>query len=329
MDGFAPGGHRAVMMPGMGEDPSEGFEELRQTAFGAAYRMLGSVSEAEDLAQEALLRLHREREAGKEIESPEGFLVTVVTRLGIDELRSARARRETYVGEWLPEPILTAEGDDPARHAEIADSLSVALLMVLERLSPEQRAVFLLREVFDYPYDRIAEVLGKSTGAVRKLGSRARQQVEKDEPRFETSREQRDRLAERFFEAFEEGNLEELEAMLAEDAVVRGDGGGKVPGARRAPIQGRVRCARAMRAARGLIGRMGLTFRRTEVNGQPGLVTVDPDGKLVGVFTVDVAEGRIRELDGIFNPDKLRHLGPVADHEALFRKGRMRAPRDD
>jgi len=252
-----------------------------------------------------------------------------VTRLGIDELRSARARRETYVGEWLPEPILTAEGDDPARHAEIAESLSMALLVVLERLSPEQRATFLLREVFDYPYERIAEILGKSPAAVRKLGSRARRQVQEGEPRFETSREQRDRLAERFFEAFEEGNLEDLEAMLAEDATVRGDGGGKLPGARRVPIQGRVRCARAMHAARGLLGRMGATFRRAEVNGESGLVAVDPDGKLLGVFTLDIADGRIREMDGVFNPDKLRHLGPVADHVALFKAARMRAPRAD
>jgi RNA polymerase sigma-70 factor (ECF subfamily) len=307
---------------------SEAFEELRPKAFAAAYRMLGSVSEAEDLVQEAFLRLHRELEAGKEIESPEAFVVTVVTRLGIDELRSARVRRETYVGEWLPEPILTAEGSDPARHAEIADSLSIALLVVLERLSPEQRAVFLLREVFDYPYERIAEVLDKSPAAVRKLGSRARLQVEQGEPRFETSREQRDRLADRFFDAFEEGNLEELEALLAEDATLRGDGGGRTPGARRGAIQGRVRCTRAMRAARGLFGRMAATMRRAEVNGEPGLLVVDPEGRLVSVITVDIAEGRIRAMNSIFNPDKLQHLGPVADHEALFRAARMRAPRD-
>jgi len=324
MGGFAAAGHRAVMMPGMDPDPSEEFEELRQTAFAAAYRMLGSVNEAEDLAQEAVLRLHREREAGKEIDSPEGFLVTVVTRLGIDELRSARVRRETYVGEWLPEPIVTAEGDDPSRHAEIADSLSIALLVVLERLSPEQRAVFLLREVFDYPYERIADILGKSTGAVRKLGSRARLQVERDEPRFETSREQRDRLADRFLEAFEDGNLEELEALLAEDATLRGDGGGKVPGARRAAVRGRVRCVRAMRGGHLLLERMGATLRRAEVNGEPGVVVVDPEDRLMGVITLDVAEGRIREVNGIFNPDKLRHLGPVADHRAMFEAARRR-----
>jgi RNA polymerase sigma-70 factor (ECF subfamily) len=305
--------------------PSEEFEELRPKAFAVAYRMLGSVSEAEDLVQEAFLRLHREREAGAEIESPEGFLVTVVTRLGIDELRSARVRRETYVGEWLPEPILTAEGDDPARHAEIADSLSMAVLILLEKLSPEQRAVFLLREVFEYPYERIADILDKSPDAVRKLGSRARHQVEMGEPRFETSREQRDRLAERFFDAFEEGNLEELEALLAEDATVRGDGGGRTPGGRRGVIRGRVRCVRAMRAARGMLERMGVTFRHTEVNGEPGVVTVDPDGKLVSVVTIDIAGGQVRGVNSVFNPDKLAHLGPVADHVALFKAARMRA----
>jgi RNA polymerase sigma-70 factor (TIGR02957 family) len=306
---------------------SEAFEELRPKMFGIAYRMMGSVSEAEDLVQEAFLRLHRELGTGAEIASPEGFLVTVVTRLGIDELRSARARRETYVGEWLPEPILTAEGDDPGRHAEIAEALSMALLVVLERLSPEQRAVFLLREVFDYPYERIAEVLGKSPVAVRKLGSRARRQVEEGGPRFETSREQRDRLADRFFDAFEDGKLEELEALLAEDATVRGDGGGKTPGATRAPIRGRARCARAMRAGRALLERAGATLRRAEVNGEPGLLIVDRDGRLVGAVALDVAEGQVRAVDSVFNPDKLRHLGPVTDHAALFAAARRRPPR--
>jgi RNA polymerase sigma-70 factor (ECF subfamily) len=302
------------------------YEELRAKAFGAAYRMMGSVSEAEDLVQEAFLRLHRELDAGTQIASPEGFLVTVVTRLGIDELRSARSRRETYVGEWLPEPILTAEGDDPMRQVEIAESLSLALLVVLERLSPEQRAVFLLREVFDYPYERIADVLGKSRDAVRQLGSRARRQVDEGTPRFETSREQRDRLAVRFFDAFEEGNLEELEALLAEDATLRGDGGGIGVGGGR-PLHGRVRCARALRAARGLIERMGTTLRRAEVNGEPGVLILDPDGRLVSVITVDVAAGGVRAVHSVFNPDKLDHLGPVADHAALFEAIRRRARR--
>ena len=188
------------------------FDRLRPKGFAIAYRMLGSVSEAEDVVQEAFLRLYRDLEQGTEVESPEAYFVTVVTRLAIDELRSARARREVYTGEWLPEPILTAEEEDPARHAEIADSLSVGLLVVLETLTPEERAVFLLREVFDYPHNRIAEVLGKSPAAVRQLAVRARGHVGEREPRFETSREQHDRLAASFFDAFEEGDLEKLEA---------------------------------------------------------------------------------------------------------------------
>jgi len=310
--------------------PGAAYDELRGKAFGVAYRMLGSVSEAEDLVQEAFLRLHRELEAGTRIGSPEGFLVTVVTRLGIDELRSARARRETYVGEWLPEPLLTADGDDPSRHAEIAESLSTALLVVLERLSPEQRAVFLLREVFDYPYARIAEVLGRSTDAVRQLGSRARRRVGEEAPRFETSREQHERLADRFFDALEEGNLEELEAMLAEDAAVRGDGGGAAAGGGAGGaggVRGRVRCARAMRAARRLLERMGTTLRRTEVNGEPGLVVLDPQERIVSVITLEIQDGQVCAVNSVFNPDKLRHLGPVADHAALWAAARRRGPK--
>jgi RNA polymerase sigma-70 factor (TIGR02957 family) len=301
------------------------YEELRPKAFGIAYRMLGSVSEAEDVVQEGFLRLYRELEAGTRIDSPEAYLVTVVTRLGIDELRSARARREHYVGEWLPEPILTAEDADPARHAEIADSLSVGLLVVLETLSPEQRAVFLLREVFDYPYERIAAVLGKTPGAVRQLAVRARAHVGEREPRFETSREQRDRLAARFFDAYEEGNLEALEALLADDVTLRGDGGGKVRALAR-PVTGRVRVARTLRNISRAAERFGVaTYRRTEVNGGPGVVALDAEGKLVTVVALDIAGGQIRAVSSIVNPDKLRHLGPVADLGALPGRAEDRA----
>lgn len=299
------------------------FEELRPKAFGIAYRMLGSVSEAEDVVQEAFLRLHRELESGAEIESPEAYLVTVVTRLGIDELRAARARREVYVGQWLPEPILTAEGPtaeeaDPARHAEIADSLSIGLMMLLETLTPEQRAVFLLREVFDYPYDRIAEVLGKSPAATRQIGVRARRDVEAGQPRFETTREQSDRLADRFFDAFEEGKLEELEALLAEDVVMRGDGG-KVP-ALSHPMHGRVRVARSMLRFRRITDRGGgLTLRRVELNGAPGAIALDPDGKLLSVMTLEIAGGQVRSVNGVANPEKLRHLGEVGDVRKLLK----------
>jgi RNA polymerase sigma-70 factor (TIGR02957 family) len=297
------------------------FEELRPKAFGVAYRLLGSVSEAEDVVQEGFLRLHRALDDGEEIDSPEAYLVTVVTRLGIDELRSARARREVYVGEWLPEPILTAEEEDPARHAEIADSLSIALLKVLENLSPEERAAFLLHDVFDYPHERVAGILGKGVGATRKLASRARQRVGEREPRFETSREQRERMVHRFVEAFEEGNLEALEGMLAADVSLRGDGGGKVPAIART-IRGRVTVARQLRTfSRAARDRLGIVaVREVEVNGEPGLMTLNSEGELVNVIAIEVAAGEIRSISSILNPDKLQHLGrPLADLTGIER----------
>jgi len=163
-------------------------DELRPTAFAIAYRMLGSVSEAEDVVQEALLRVHESLEAGEQLVSPSAFVATVTTRLAINELRSARARRERYVGEWLPEPIITDSTDNPARHADMADSLSLAMLVLLERLSPEQRAVLLLHDVFDYPFSKIAAIVGKSQDNVRQLATRARRHVEQRRPRFQTTR---------------------------------------------------------------------------------------------------------------------------------------------
>src|SRR5829696_9038437 len=167
-------------------------DELRPVAFAIAYRMLGSVSEAEDVVQEALLRVHRALEGGEQIASPRAFVATVTTRLAINELRTARARREHYVGEWLPEPIITDGDDGPAVHAETADSLSLALLVLLETLSPDQRAVLLLHDVFDYGYGEIAGIIGKSEDNVRQLATRARRHVEQRRPRFQTTREQRD-----------------------------------------------------------------------------------------------------------------------------------------
>src|SRR5918999_6046217 len=180
------------------------YDELRPRAFAIAYRMLGSVSEAEDVVQEGLLRLHRAREAGERIESPRAFVATVVTRLAIDQLRSARARRETYVGEWLPEPLLTDELEDPARRAVLADSVSFAFLVLLESLSPEQRAAFLLHDVFDYPYDEVARIVGKTEANARQLAARARRRVNERRPRFEATHEQRERLADRFIAAVED-----------------------------------------------------------------------------------------------------------------------------
>jgi RNA polymerase sigma-70 factor (ECF subfamily) len=298
---------------------AEPVEELRRPAFAIAYRMLGSVSEAEDVVQEAILRLHQAGERGERIESPRAYISTVVTRLAIDELRSARARREVYVGEWLPEPIVTGGEDDPAVRAELADSISLGLLVVLETLSPEQRAAFLLREVFDYPYDRIAEIVGKSEPATRQLVSRARRRVGQRRPRFETSVEQRDRLAEQFFAAAGEGDLAGLEALLADDVALHGDGGGRVPALARS-LHGRARVAKTLRAWWRAGSRIGaVPLEPLEINGQPGAVFRDPDGRVVSVLALEVAGGRIAAVRSIVNPDKLQHLGPVADLSAFLR----------
>jgi RNA polymerase sigma-70 factor (TIGR02957 family) len=297
-------------------------EELRPRGFAIAYRMLGSVSEAEDIVQEGLLRLHQAMERGESIDSPPAYLATVVTRLAIDELRSARARRETYVGEWMPEPLVTDDRDDPARQAETADSLSMAFLVLLESLSPEQRAVFLLREVFDYPYDRIAEMVGRSEDATRQIAVRARRHVDAGKPRFEADRERRDELADRFFEAVLEGDLDGLEALLTEDVELHGDGGGKAPALARA-IHGRSRVARTLSAwkkAGALTG--GVQFERMDVNGQPGAIAWSEDGRVFAVLALDVAEGRIQGIRSVVNPDKLRHVGPVVNLGELLRQRR-------
>jgi RNA polymerase sigma-70 factor (TIGR02957 family) len=294
----------------------EEFDELRPSAFAIAYRMLGSVSEAEDVVQEGFLRLHRARAGGERIASPRAYLSTVVSRLSLDHLRSARVRRETYVGDWLPEPLVASVDDDPARKAEMADSLSLAFLVLLESLSPEQRAAFLLREVFDEPYDRIAEIIGTSESNARQLARRARRHVEERRPRFEASREQREELATRFFAAAEEGDLEGLEELLAHDVVLRADGGGKAPALARA-VHGRTRVAKTMIAGLRALTRLGISWRREEVNGQPGVLFIDPEGRLIAVMSLDVAEGQIQGVSSIINPDKLQHLGPLADLGAL------------
>ena len=301
----------------------EEFEELRPSAFAIAYRMLGSVSEAEDVVQEGFLRLHRAREGGERIESPRAYLSTVVSRLSLDELRSARVRRETYVGEWLPEPLLVNPDDDPARKLEMADSLSLAFLVLLESLSPEQRAAFLLHEVFDEPYDRIAEIVGTSAPNARQLVTRARRHVEErrgGRVRYAASREQREQLASRFFAAAEEGDLEGLEELLAHDVVLHADGGGKAPAIRRA-VHGRTNVARTLIAGLRRGSRIGgCTVRRQEVNGQPGALFLDREGRLAGVMILDPADGQIQAVSSIVNPDKLRHLGPLADLRALLRE---------
>jgi RNA polymerase sigma factor (sigma-70 family) len=307
--------------------------ELRPVGFAVAYRMLGSVSEAEDIVQEAFLRLHHTLQDGERIESPRAYLSTVVTRLCINHLRSARARRETYV-EALPEPLVGeagaavalvpasgpagAAGGDPASHAEMADSLSLAFLVLLETLSPEQRAAFLLREVFDYPYDQIAAIVATSEQNARQLVARARRHVEQRRPRFEPSREQRERLARRFFAAAQDGDLGALEELLAHDVTLHGGG---LP----QPLKGRVRVARTLlagvRAATTRLG--GVSLREVSVNGQPGAMVLDPSERLIGVVALDIAEGgQIQTVTSVVNPDKLRHLGPLADLGPLGGRGR-------
>ena len=298
-------------------------DQLRPGAFAIAYRMLGSVSEAEDVVQEALLRVHQALDAGERIASPRAFVATVTTRLAINELRSARARRERYVGEWLPEPIITDGEDDPARHAETADSLSLAMLVLLESLSPEQRAVLLLHDVFGYGYPGIAAIVGKSEDNVRQLATRARRHVKQRRPRFHTTRKQRDELARRFFAAVEHGDLAGLEALLAHDVALTGDGGGKVPTLPRT-LRGRNRVARTLiNGIRQATARLpGISLRLVEVNGGPGALILDGQQRLIGVWALDIADGQITSISSIVNPDKLTHLGPVADLRSLLRSAR-------
>lgn len=285
-------------------------EQLRRRAFGIAYRMLGSVTEAEDVVQEALLRLHRKRAAGEQIESPVAFISTVATRVAIDHLRSARVRREEYVGDWLPEPLVESPEGDPVTRAEMVDSLSVAFLAVLERLSPEQRAVLLLRDVFDYAYDEIAQILDRSEPSVRQLAVRARRRVREARPRFAVSQRERERLASTFFAAVERGDLATLESVLAEDVVLHGDGGGKAPALGHSVV-GRESVARILLAWVRMGERFGGSLQRVTVNGGPGAFAFDADGRLLAVWALDIAAGEVRGVASIVNPDKLVHLGSV------------------
>jgi RNA polymerase sigma-70 factor (TIGR02957 family) len=303
----------------MGVPESELLDDLRPRAFAIAYRMLGSVSESEDIVQEALLRVHTAIESGEEISSPRAYAATIVTRLAIDELRSARTRRETYVGEWLPEPI-AAPDEDPAAQAEQADSLSLAFLVVLEALSPEQRAAFLLHDVFDYGYGEVAEIVGTSEENARQLASRARRHVQDGRPRFEPSAEEREKLASSFFAAAENGDFESLEAMLAEDVELHGDGGGLAPAIKHA-VFGRPKVAQMLRNWWSLTLRPGdIRITPAVINGQPGAEYRDAAGNLFGVMSLDIADGRIQAIRSIVNPEKLGHLGPVGDAKEVVRR---------
>jgi RNA polymerase sigma-70 factor (TIGR02957 family) len=279
----------------------ESHEELRPYLFAIAYRMLGSVAEAEDVVQDAFLRYH---EAEVEAESPKAYLATVTTRLAIDRLRSARARREVYPGEWLPEPIV---GDEAVRHAETADSLSLAFLHLLEKLAPVERAVFLLREVFDYPYEEIAPIVRKSPENCRQILARAHRHVQEGKRRFDVSREERDEVAGRFLIAWEEGDTEALVEVLAPDATVYGDGGGKAPSVPE-PLVGAERVAKALIGWGRQGAARGLVHRRAVVNGDPGIVFYDPEGRAIWVAALDIVEGVVVAVRSVLNPDKLTHV---------------------
>jgi RNA polymerase sigma-70 factor (ECF subfamily) len=305
-----------------GERDAQTFAELRPLLFAIAYRMLSSVGEAEDVVQEAFLRYRRALDDGAAVESPKAYLSAVVTRLAIDELRSARARRETNSGQWLPEPLLTDEGaGDPAALAERADSLSMAFLLLLERLTPAERAVFLLHDVFGYGYDEVSEIVGRSEANCRQIALRARRHVEAEKPRFEADRAQRDELVARFFAAAGDGDVDGLVGLLAQDVVVVGDGGGKAPQWGR-PIVGADRVARLFANLARRMARLDATFEPREVNGQPGAIVRAADGRVVNVLTIEVAGGAIHAIRSVINPDKLHHIGPVADAWALLREER-------
>jgi RNA polymerase sigma-70 factor, ECF subfamily len=275
-------------------------EELRPYLFSIAYRMLGSVAEAEDVVQDAYLRYE---EADVEAESPKAYLATVTTRLAIDQLRSARARREVYPGEWLPEPLVD---DEELRHAETADSLSLTFLHLLEKLSPVERAVFLLREVFDYPYEEVAEIVGKSADNCRQILARAHRHMQEGRRRFDVSREERDQIARRFVAAWEEGDTDGLIDLLAPDATVYGDGGGKAPSVP-VPLVGAERVAKAIIGWGRQAHERGLAHRPALVNGEPGLIFYVGD-QVHWVASLQIADGVVVAIRSVLNPDKLAHL---------------------
>jgi RNA polymerase sigma-70 factor (ECF subfamily) len=279
--------------------------------FSIAYRMLGSVAEAEDVVQDAFLRMHREP---GDIKSWEAFATTVTTRLAIDQLRSARARREVYVGPWLPEPlVVTGSESDPAARVEMTDSLSMAFLVLLERLSPVERAVFLLRETFGYEYQAIADVVDKTEANCRQILARARRRIDDEMPRFDPSVEQRNDLAQRFFAAANGGDIEALERLLANDVVFYGDGGGSKAPAITSPVGGSQKVARFVASIFRQMSAQGGRAESVVVNGQPGARIVDADGRLATVLELTIGPDGIAELHNVLNPDKLRHLAPIVE----------------
>ena len=301
------------------------FQQLRPLLFSIAYRILGSVSEAEDAVQETWLRY-----AASPVRpaSTKAFLSAVVTRVSIDVLRSARRRREEYVGPWFPEPLLTDPYQDPERSAELADSVSMAALLLLERLSPLERAVFVLREVFGFGFGEVASAVGRSEAACRQLAVRARRHMDAGRARFEADRKERDELAGRFFDAFREGDVDKLRELLAADVQMVGDGGGKAPQFARGVI-GAENVARVLAAIVVPFARIGGVVEPHQVNGQPGAIFLDRDNKVVNTLVLDILDGQIQTIRAVINPDKLAHVGPVADAWAVNREAsRARRPTD-
>jgi RNA polymerase sigma factor (sigma-70 family) len=278
-------------------------EALRPRLFGIAYRMLGSAAEAEDVVQEAFLRLHQAARDGAQIRSPAGFLVATATRLGIDQLRSARVRREQYVGPWLPEPLLVGPAEAVAR-VETAEALSLAFLLLLERLSPTERAAFVLREAFGYGYDEIARILDATEPSCRQLVARARRRVREPRQRFTAAPARPEELAGRFLAAAERGDTAGLIAMLADDAAAYFDGGGRAP-APRQTVRGAAAIARVLVGLAEKARRDGLAIVPIAVNGQPGFAVRDPSGALITVAALAFAADRVAAVYAVANPEKL------------------------
>jgi RNA polymerase sigma-70 factor (TIGR02957 family) len=285
------------------------YRDLRPFGFAIAYRMLGSVSEAEDVVQEAFVRLSRTTD--EKIDSPKAYLATVTTRLAIDALRSARTQRETYFGPWLPEPLVHEYTADVAETAETAESLTMAFLIMLEKLSPLERAVFLMREVFAYEYDEIARIVGKGQPNCRQLARRARNRIESGKPRFEVSREKHTTLAQRFFAACQDGDVDGLVTLLASDAAFYGDGGNKGTGVPH-PVYGRDNVVKLLLGLFRVAHRLDVQLQAVEVNGQPGAKCLDSAGRLINVLSLDIAHGAVYVVRSIVNPEKLRHLGSLS-----------------